>query len=150
MSSETPEYKTILTPQALVFVGLLHQTFNARRKQLLENRSSLQKSFENGKNPDFLKETRSIREGEWKVSAAPEDLEDRRVEITGPVTAKMMINAFNSGAKVFMADLEDALSPTWDNIIQGQLNLMAAVRRTLTFWDSAKGKKYKLNDKIAT
>ncbi|HEY9777547.1 MAG TPA: malate synthase A [Planktothrix sp.] len=144
-----PEFKDILTPEALSFVADLHSQFNPTREKLLQNRAKRQTDFNEGKLPDFLRETASIREGDWKVADAPQDLLDRRVEITGPVEKKMMINALNSGANVFMADLEDALSPSWNNVIEGQINLKEAVRKTLQF-DSPEGKSYRLKDQIAT
>jgi malate synthase len=121
----------VLTPEALEFVGRLHREFGGRREFLLARRKDRLASLMNGKSLDFLPETAEIRSGGWKVAAAPRDLDDRRVEITGPVDRKMMINALNSGAKVFMADLEDALSPTWENVVDGQWNLYEAVRGTL-------------------
>ncbi|HEY9682167.1 MAG TPA: malate synthase A [Drouetiella sp.] len=145
----TPEYEQILTPDALNFVAELHNQFNQTREKLLSNRAARQKDIDAGKYPDFLPETASVRGGQWQVAEAPADLADRRVEITGPCERKMMINAFNSGANAFMADLEDSLSPTWDNVIEGQRNLKEAVRKTLSF-DSPEGKSYRLKDKIAT
>lgn len=142
-------YKEILSPEALAFVAELHTRFNPTREELLAKRVERQKDINAGKYPDFLAETESIRDSEWQVAAVPQDLLDRRVEITGPVEAKMMINALNSGAYVFMADIEDALSPTWRNVIDGQINLKKAVRKTLTF-QNPDGKSYKLNDKLAT
>ncbi|MDZ4835677.1 MAG: malate synthase A [Candidatus Melainabacteria bacterium] len=142
-------FKEILSPEALAFVADLHTRFNPTREALLEKRTQRQKDINEGKYPDFLEETASIRDSEWQVAAAPKDLLDRRVEITGPVEAKMMINALNSGAYVFMADLEDSLSPTWKNVIDGQINLKKAVRKTLTF-QNPDGKSYKLNEKLAT
>lgn len=139
----------VFTPEALEFLTALHNKFEPRRQELLTARVKRQAELNDGKLPDFLASTKSVREGKWSVSPVPKDLEDRRVEITGPVERKMMINALNSGAKVFMADLEDALSPTWDNVVDGQLNLMEAVRRTLEF-TSPEGKEYRLNDEIAT
>lgn len=139
----------VLTEEALAFVAKLQNRFNQRRKELLELRVKRQAHIDAGDMPDFLTETSSIREGQWKVAPAPKDLEDRRVEITGPTDAKMMINALNSGAKVFMADLEDSLSPTWDNVLSGHLNLQDAVRRKLYF-KSPEGKEYKLNEELAT
>ncbi|MBX9668959.1 MAG: malate synthase A [Candidatus Obscuribacterales bacterium] len=144
-----PGFADILTPEALEFVRQLHTRFNSTREGLLANRQKRQQDINAGHNPDFLPDTQSVRSGEWKVAAAPADLEDRRVEITGPVEAKMMINALNSGANVFMADLEDSLSPSWTNVIEGQINLKAAVRKTLTF-ESPEGKAYKLNQQLAT
>lgn len=141
------EYSRILTPEALSFVARLHRTFNPRRKELLQKRAERQAALDSGVMPTFLPETETIRQSEWKVAPTPPDLEDRRVEITGPVERKMMINALNSGAKVFMADLEDALSPTWDNIMQGQINLKEAVRRTLRLESDTK--TYTLNKELA-
>ncbi|NDJ34418.1 MAG: malate synthase A [Chloroflexi bacterium] len=146
----TPAAEQVLTPEAAAFIAKLHRTFNPRRKELLARRSERQQAIDSGQMPDFLPETAEIRGGEWQVAATPDDLQDRRVEITGPVDRKMMINALNSGAKVFMADFEDALSPTWDNVTQGQVNLIDAVRRTIEFHDEAKDKSYELNDAIAT
>lgn len=142
-------FKEILSPEALAFVADLHTRFNPTREALLAKRVERQKEINEGKYPDFLKETESIRNSEWQVAPAPHDLLDRRVEITGPVEAKMMINALNSGAYVFMADIEDSLSPTWKNVIDGQINLKKAVRKTLTF-QNPDGKSYKLNEKLAT
>jgi len=144
-----PGFKDILTPEALAFVAELHTKFNPTRVALLQKRSERQKDIIAGKYPDFLSETKSVRDGDWKVAAAPKDLLDRRVEITGPAEAKMMINALNSGANVFMADLEDALSPSWTNVVEGQIALKQAVRRELSF-QSPEGKSYKLKDKLAT
>src|SRR6478736_3377704 len=112
-------------------------------------RAERQKRFDTGETPDFLTETRHIREGDWKVAPIPADLQDRRVEITGPVDRKMVINALNSGASVFMADFEDANSPTWANQIGGQVNLMDAIRRTISFQAPDTGKSYALNPKTA-
>jgi len=142
-------YEEILTQEAVAFVVGLQRTFNAQRKELLEARVARQKRLDAGERPDFLKETKGIREGEWTVADLPQDLLDRRVEITGPVDRKMIINALNSGAKVFMADFEDSTTPTWDNVMEGQLNLRDAVRRTITFEDEKTGKSYKLIDKPA-
>src|SRR4029077_13471123 len=111
-------------------------------------RATRQLAFDAGTMPDFLPETRSVRESDWKVASTPPDLQKRWVEITGPVERKMMINAFNSGANVFMADFEDSLSPTWENVVQGQQNLIDAVRKAIAF-DSPEGKSYRLNPKIA-
>jgi malate synthase len=145
----TSEFAQILTEPALDFVASLHREFNLRRKQLLERRAERQQAIDAGHFPDFLPETAHIRESEWRVAPTPPDLEDRRVEITGPVDRKMMINALNSGARVFMADFEDALSPTWENVVQGQINLRDAVRRTISF-ESPDGRVYRLADKTAT
>ena len=139
----------VLTPEALTFVAELHRSFNPRRLELLAARTERQKAFDAGELPDFLPETASVREdASWRVAAAPADLDDRRVEITGPAEPKMMINALNSGAKVFMCDFEDALSPTWDNVVTGQWAVSEAVRRRLTFQTDEKA--YALNDSIAT
>ena len=118
----SPAVTDVLTPDALAFVAALHRQFNDRRLERLQARRERQKRFDAGEIPGFLPETASVRAAEWKVASAPADLNDRRVEITGPTERKMMINALNSGAKVFMADFEDALSPTWENVIQGQSN----------------------------
>ncbi len=142
-------FEKILSKEALDFVGNLHRQFNSKREELLKRRLQRQKELDGGQMFRFLPETENIRSGSWKVTSTPADLQDRKVEITGPVERKMMINAFNSGASVFMADFEDALSPTWANVVQGQLNLIDAVRRTLTF-TSPEGKEYRLNKKIAT
>ena len=147
--TRTPDGARVLTPDALAFVGRLAQAFEQTRRTLLDARAERQKAFDRGTVPDFLAETAEVRRDSWRVAPAPHDLEDRRVEITGPVERKMMINALNSGARVFMADLEDALSPTWENVIQGQANLQDAIRRTLTF-TSPEGKAYRLADKVAT
>jgi malate synthase len=143
-----PEWDSILSDEALGFVAMLHKEFNPRREELLAAREERKARLDGGELPDFLAETREIRESDWTVAPIPPDLADRRVEITGPVDRKMIINALNSGANVFMADFEDANSPTWENCVQGQLNLYDAVRRTITLETGAK--QYKLNDKIAT
>mgnify|MGYP001182239402 FL=1 len=145
----TAEFAEILTEPALDFVAALHREFNPRRLELLQRRVERQRALDAGEFPDFLPETAHIRESEWRVAPAPPDLEDRRVEITGPVDRKMMINALNSGARVFMADFEDALSPTWANVVQGQINLRDAVRRTISF-ESPDGRIYRLAEKTAT
>src|SRR6202048_1792562 len=145
----TGRYAEILTPEAVAFVVGLQRTFNEQRKELLEARKARQKRLDAGERPDFLKETKHIRESEWTVAPLPQDLLDRRVEITGPVDRKMIINALNSGAKVFMADFEDSTTPTWDNVMEGQLNLRDAVRRTITFEEEKTGKSYKLIEKPA-
>lgn len=139
----------ILDPDALDFVARLHREFDPVRRSLLGRRAERQAELDAGATPDFLPETREIRGGEWRVAPAPDDLRDRRVEITGPVERKMMINALNSGAQLFMADLEDSLSPTWSNVVEGQVNLHDAVRRTIEF-TNPDGKTYRLNDRIAT
>ncbi len=139
----------VLTPQALAFVALLHRTLNPTREYLLQQRAARAARLAAGELPAFLPETQWIRDAEWQVAPTPPDLQDRRVEITGPVERKMMINALNSGAKMFMADLEDSNSPSWENVVQGQLNLMDAVRRTITF-SNPDGREYQLNPQIAT
>jgi malate synthase len=128
----------------------LHREFNPRRQELLRRRAERQEEFRNGALPDFLPETESVRAGEWRVAACPPDLQDRRVEITGPVERKMMINALNSGAKVFMADLEDSLSPTWENVVEGQANLHGRGAAHASSFDRPDGKEYRLNETIAT
>jgi len=145
----SPDAGRVLTPEALAFVAELASRFEPTRQALLERRRARQSDFDAGRMPDFLPDTAAIRRDPWQVAAAPTDLEDRRVEITGPVERKMMINALNSGARVFMADFEDALSPTWENVVQGQANLQDAIRRTLTF-TSPEGKAYRLNPRVAT
>jgi malate synthase len=138
----------VLTPQALEFVAGLHRRFNAQRLVLLERREELQARFDADEEPTFPPETADVRAGDWRVAETPADLQDRRVEITGPTDAKMVINALNSGASCFMADFEDALSPTWANVVEGQANLMDAIRRTLSF-TSPEGKEYALADRLA-
>ena len=143
----SPEFAEILTPSALAFVAELHRHFEGRRRKLLVRRAERQEEFAAGHLPDFLTKTATIRERDWTVAPVPADLLDRRVEITGPVERKMIINALNSGAKVFMADLEDSNAPTWENVIQGQVNLRDAVRRTISL--STPTKEYRLNDETA-
>ena len=140
----------ILTAEALAFVAKLERRFRVTRKNLLARRGEVQERIDEGWKPDFLDETREIRQADWKVAAPPADLRDRRVEITGPLDRKMVINALNSGAKVFMADFEDATSPTWSNLIEGHVNLRDAVRRTIAFDDPASGRHYELNERTAT
>jgi malate synthase len=139
----------ILTAEALELVARLHRTFDATRRELLARRSERQARLDAGELPDFLPATRDVREGEWQVAAVPDALQDRRVEITGPVERKMMINALNSGARMFMADFEDANSPTWRNVIDGQINLKDAVEGSIEF-EGPDGRSYRLNDEIAT
>lgn len=145
----TPEFEQILTPEALAFVGYLERKFGQRRRDLLSQRGTRQEEIDNGKLPDFLPETTEIRESEWTVAPIPFDLQDRRVEITGPVDRKMVINALNSGADVYMADFEDSHAPTWHATIEGQINLKDAVAGSISF-TNPQGKQYQLNDKIAT
>jgi malate synthase len=143
-----PGYEEILTPEALQFIEQLERHFGESRRKLLQNRVDRQKRIDQGILPHFLPETKHIREGEWTISPLPNDLRDRRVEITGPVDRKMIINALNSGASVFMACFEDATSPTWDNLLEGQFNLRDAVNRTISY-EGPNGKKYELKDKPA-
>ncbi|MEO8630623.1 MAG: malate synthase A [Betaproteobacteria bacterium] len=145
----TPEYAEILTFDALSFLAELHRRFDKRRLELLGRRIARQGELDSGQDPDFLSETKAIRDADWKVAPVPADLQDRRVEITGPTDRKMVINALNSGANVFMADFEDSSTPLWDNLLQGQINVRDAVRKTIGF-TSPEGKTYKLNEKIAT
>src|SRR6266571_8603392 len=145
----TPEFAEILTPEAMAFVATLVRAFTGRREELLQKRIQRQAEIDAGKMPDFLPETEHVREGSWTIDPIPRDLQERRVEITGPAERKMIINALNSGAKVFMADFEDSLSPTWEGTIQGQINLRDAVNRTITF-SNPDGKQYTLNEKMAT
>jgi malate synthase len=144
-----PESERVLTEPALAFVADLQRRFGPLRLELLRRREERQAELDAGIRPDFLASTRDIRAGDWSVAPAPADLDDRRVEITGPAEPKMMINALNSGARVFMADLEDALSPTWANVVGGQAALIDAVRRELVF-DSPEGRIYRLNARTAT
>jgi malate synthase len=139
--------EAILTPEALSFVADLHRRFDTPRRQLLERRVERQARLDAGELPDFLPETRAVREGEWQVAPVPPDLQDRRVEITGPVDRKMVINALNSGARCFMADFEDANSPTWRNCVEGQANLIDAIERTIVL--ETETKTYSLNDQVA-
>ncbi|WP_299362473.1 malate synthase A [Winogradskyella sp.] len=142
-------YPNILTEDALLFIRQLHRKFNKQRLELLDKRKGQQTYFDDGNYPQFPKETKHIREGEWKVNAIPEDLMDRRVEITGPVDRKMVINALNSGAKTFMADFEDSNAPSWANTVEGQQNLLDANNKTIALIDEARGKHYKLNEDTA-
>ena len=142
-------YREILSPDALQFLGHLAQQFEKRRQQLLERRRTRQQELDAGQLPDFLPETAAIRQGTWTVAPIPNDLKDRRVEITGPVDRKMIINALNSGASVFMADFEDSNSPTWQNNIEGQINLRDTANGAISF-TSPEGKAYRLNERIAT
>ncbi|HSF47941.1 MAG TPA: malate synthase A, partial [Burkholderiales bacterium] len=144
-----PEYADVLTEDALGFVAQLARKFESRRQQLIERRAARQTEFDAGKMPDFLPETASVRDEAWSVAPQAKDLQDRRVEITGPTDRKMIINALNSGANVFMADFEDANCPTWANMVEGQINLRDAVRRRIRF-DSPEGKHYELAEKTAT
>jgi malate synthase len=147
VAAETQD--SILTPQAQAFLAKLSAKFEARRQELLARRQTVQREINNGKLPDFLPETAEIRRSEWKVAPIPKDLLDRRVEITGPVDRKMIINALNSGANVYMADFEDSNTPTWSNNIEGQSNLRDAIRGTIRY-ESREGKQYRLGEKLAT
>jgi malate synthase len=139
----------VLTSDALEFVAGLQREFGARRLELLHMRDERQARLDAGESPTFLAATRSVRESDWKVAPPADDLQDRRVEITGPTDRKMVINALNSGARVFMADFEDANTPTWANLVEGQVNLIDAIERTLDF-TSPEGKQYRLDAKVAT
>ena len=143
------KFNKILTPQSLAFLVKLHREFNPRRKNLLNERVKRQEQLDQGVLPDFLPATEKIRnDPSWKVAEAPSDLQKRWVEITGPTERKMMINALNSGANIFMADFEDAISPTWENVIEGQINLIDAIDRKISF-TSPDGKQYALKDHVA-
>jgi malate synthase len=147
LETNTPDIylNRVLTAPALNFIRELHERFNPTRLELLAKRHERQTRLDAGQELDFLSETASIRAADWMVAGAPKDLNDRRVEITGPTDAKMVINALNSGAKVFMADFEDAQSPTWMNVLQGQVNLQDAIRDKLSF-TSEDGRTYKMKD----
>jgi malate synthase len=140
-------FSEILTPEALAFVAALHREFDSRRQELLARRRERQKEFDAGALPDFLPQTKAIRESEWTIAAQPADMLDRRVEITGPTDRKMVINALNCGASTFMADFEDANCPTWFNMVDGQVNLRDAVRGTISLQQG--DKSYQLNEKVA-
>lgn len=145
----TEEQWAVLSPEALEFFATLQREFNPRRLELLEARKKRQAEIDAGRLPDFPEETKHIRESDWKVDPVPADFQDRRVEITGPVDRKMVINALNSGAKTYMADFEDSHAPTWSGTLDGQINLIDANRRTISYV-SPEGKTYRLNDRIAT
>jgi malate synthase len=140
----------VLTPVALELVGTLHREFEARRQTLLLRRHERQAQIDAGVRPDFLLETAEIRSGDWRIAPVPADLQDRRVEITGPVDRKMIINALNAPVQCFMADFEDSNSPTWANVVNGQINLRDAVARTISFTDLESGKQYRLGERCAT
>jgi malate synthase len=140
----------VLTPLALQLLASLHRRFNARRLELLNARRERQIQLDDGALPDFLPHTAAVRAADWRIAPVPQDLIDRRVEITGPVERKMVINALNAPVRCFMADFEDSCSPTWENIIRGQVNLADAIRRTISFDDPATGKVYRLNERTAT
>jgi malate synthase len=150
-----PDLADILTPDAMGLLAKLEREFGERRRRLLQARIERQKEIDSGRRPDFLASTKAIRDAAWTTAPIPKDLLDRRVEITGPTDRKMVINALNSGANVFMADFEDSNSPTWDNLLRGQANLRDAVRKTISFTGPApvgggEGKQYRLKDKTAT
>src|SRR5579863_920851 len=140
----------VLTPLALQLVASLHRRFNPRRLELLAARERRQKELDAGAMPEFLHATADVRAGDWRTAPVPADLQDRRVEITGPVDRKMVINALNAPVRCFMADFEDSCAPTWENIVRGQVNLADAIRRTISFDDAATGKIYRLADRTAT
>ncbi|MGH8641207.1 MAG: malate synthase A, partial [Burkholderiales bacterium] len=144
----TPGQSAIVSAPALAFVAKLARKFEPRRRDLMALRAKRQAAFDGGQRPDFLAETKHIRESEWTIGPVPRDLQDRRVEITGPTDRKMVINALNSGANVFMADFEDSNAPSWDNMVDGQVNLRDAVGGAVDFV-SPEGKRYKLNEKTA-
>ncbi|MFY8035124.1 MAG: malate synthase A [Flexibacteraceae bacterium] len=144
-----PAFESVLTPEALAFLEALHARFNHSRLALLEKREVRQTQIDNGVLPDFLWETKQIRNSDWKVAPIKADIQDRRVEITGPVERKMIINALNSGAKVFMADFEDSNAPSWENNLQGQINLSDAINKTISYTNPTNGKAYKLNPETA-
>jgi malate synthase len=140
----------VLNPQALGLLASLHRRFEARRLALLADRGRRQAEIDAGANPDFLTETAAVRAGDWRIAPTPADLQDRRVEITGPVDRKMIINALNAPVNAYMADFEDSTSPTWPNIVSGQVNLYDAVRRRISYSDPVSGKSYRLNERTAT
>src|SRR5437763_10503561 len=140
----------VLTPLALQLLASLHRRFNARRLELLNARAQRLALLDDGALPEFLADTAAVRVGDWRIAPVPADLADRRVEITGPVDRKMIINALNAPVRAFMADFEDSCSPTWENVIHGQVNLCDAIRRTISYSDSATGKVYRLGERTAT
>jgi malate synthase len=144
-----PGYEKVLTPSAIAFIAELERKFGAERRRLLARRADIQRRLDVGWKPDFLPETKAIRNGNWRVAPIPRDLRDRRVEITGPTDRKMVINALNCGANVYMADFEDATTPSWGNLVEGQANLIDAVRRHITFDDPETGRHYALNGETA-
>ena len=143
------KFKEIINDECLNFIEELNKNFNFKRLKLLNNRKIIQEKIDNGWTPDFLTETSKIRNSDWKILSTPKDLIDRRVEITGPPSRKMVINALNSGANTFMADFEDSLSPTWNNLLDGQINLKLAIDKKIDFTDEKKQKNYKLNKNTA-
>src|SRR6267142_4810706 len=149
LAPASEQHVEILSPEALEFYAARPREFNARRLELLRERSRRQEALDRGQLPNFLAETKSVRDKDWKVSPIPGDLQNRRVEITGPVDRKMVINALNSGANCYMADFEDAHSPTWEGTLDGQINLRDAVRGAIEY-SSPEGKSYRLNQTLAT
>jgi malate synthase len=150
LGKQVERQEEVLTPLALQLLASLHRRFNARRLELLNARRERQLQLDDGAQPDFLQHTAEVRSGDWRIASVPGDLIDRRVEITGPVERKMIINALNAPVRCFMADFEDSCSPTWENIIRGQVNLADAIRRTISFEDGTTGKVYRLNEQTAT
>ena len=150
LGSQVERSEEVLTPLALQLLASLHRRFNARRLELLNTRQQRQIQLDDGALPDFLGHTAEVRAGDWRIAPVPGDLLDRRVEITGPVDRKMVINALNAPVRCFMADFEDSCSPTWENLIRGQVNLADAIRRTISFEDGGTGKVYRLNAQSAT
>jgi len=144
-----PGYQKVLTAEAVAFVAELERKFGPERRRLLARRADIQHRLDAGWKPDFLPETKAIREADWRVAPIPPDIQDRRIEITGPTDRKMVINALNCGASVYMADFEDATTPSWDNLIEGQVNLSDAVCRGITFDDPETGRHYTLNERTA-
>lgn len=142
----SPEHQAIFPVEAQTFLSLLCGKFAQRVDELLAVREQKQARIDAGALPDFLEETRDIREGSWKIQGIPHDLQDRRVEITGPTDRKMVINALNANVKVFMADFEDSMSPAWDKVLDGQINLRDAVNGTISYTNPTNGKHYQLND----
>src|SRR5689334_8273250 len=147
-AAAAPRQDEVLTPEAIEFVAELERRFGARRRELLHARVERQQRLDQGELPDFLAETREVRESDWTIEPVPPGLQDRRVEITGPTDRKMVINALNSGAKMFMADFEDANSPTWANLVEGQANLTDAIEGTIEL--ETPEKTYRLNEETAT
>ena len=145
-----PGLDKILSAEACAFVAMLERSFGGERRRLLAARTEFQAGIDAGDNPAFRPESKAVRDAEWTIAGTPADLADRRVEITGPVDRKMIINALNSGASCFMADFEDAASPTWEAMIAGQVNLRDAARRTIAMTDPNSGKSYALGDETAT
>src|ERR1700719_177767 len=148
-SAISSEFAEILTPEALNFVAKLARTFEGSRQELLQHRVQRQAEIDSGKLPNFLPETEYIRQADWTIAPLPADLQDRRVEITGPVDRKMVINALNSGAKMYMADFEDSHAPTWQGTLEGQINLRDAIAGTIAY-TNPKGKAYRLAERTAT